>query len=233
MLTEESGGGAGLFLYRGVVDSPEAARCFCWLSVHALVFLKSTIISFVLLTLTERLLSLLWLSGCLTSSQRCRQQKWWYDWTDVQRCSQGSAVFVMKGVVTVWGLLISKSRTHIRWEETVLLCMCWCALSALVSVAKPSIKLPWQPSVHHPIHHPRATDRTQREMSRTTGEITRGEERRGSRGRRKRGNEEKEDEERGRRGIMEKWKRIAEGNVQCLCIYLPFLCSCPDFPKFE
>lgn len=92
------------------------------LSIHALVLLKSTIISFAVLTLTERLLSLLRLSGCLTSSQRCRQQNWWYDWTDVRRCSRGSAVFVMKWVVTVWGLLISKSRTHIRWEESVLLC---------------------------------------------------------------------------------------------------------------
>ncbi len=92
--------------------------------ICSFLLLKSTIISFVLLTLTERLLSLLQLSGCLTSSPRCRQQKWWSDRTDVWRCSHGSAVFVMKGVVTVWGLLISKSRTHIRREESVLLCYC-------------------------------------------------------------------------------------------------------------
>lgn len=53
------------------------------LSFHAPVLLISTIISFVLLTLTEELLSLLQLSGRLTLSQRCHQQKWWYDWADV------------------------------------------------------------------------------------------------------------------------------------------------------
>lgn len=53
------------------------------------------------------------------------------------------------------------------------------------------------------------------------------------------GKEEKEEMRRrkmrkeGGEELMEKWKRIAEGNVQCLCIYLPFLRSCPDFPKFE
>lgn len=48
-------------------------------------------------------------------------------------------------------------------------CVCCGALSAPVSVAKPSIKLLWQPSVHQPIHHPRATD----------GETERGERRHG------------------------------------------------------
>lgn len=45
------------------MDSPEAACRLCWLLAHALVLLKSTIISFVLLTLTERPLSLLGLSA--------------------------------------------------------------------------------------------------------------------------------------------------------------------------
>lgn len=105
-------------------------RSSCWASLHAPVLLESTIIPFVLLTLTERLLSLLRFLGCLTPSQRCRQQKQWYDWTDVQHCSHGSAVFVMKGVATVWGLLISKSRTHRnaarRQCVTAPLCVCVC-----------------------------------------------------------------------------------------------------------
>lgn len=105
-------------------------RSSCWASLHAPVLLESTIIPFVLLTLTERLLSLLRFLGCLTPSQRCRQQKQWYDWTDVRHCSHGSAVFVMKGVATVWGLLISKSRTHRnaarRQCVTAPLCVCVC-----------------------------------------------------------------------------------------------------------
>ena len=55
----------------------------------------------------------------------------------------------------------------------VCVCVCRCALSALVSVAKPSIKLPWQPSVHHPIHHPRATDGATERGERCHGRVER------------------------------------------------------------
>lgn len=58
-------------------------------------------------------------------------------------------------------------------RRCVCVCVCRCALSTLVSVAKPSIKLPWQPSVHHPIHHPRATDGATERGERCHGRVER------------------------------------------------------------
>lgn len=55
----------------------------------------------------------------------------------------------------------------------VYVCVCSCSLSAPVWVAKPSIKLPWQPGIHHPIHHPRATDGASESGERCHGRVER------------------------------------------------------------
>ena len=185
-----------------------SSRSSCWVSLHAPVLLESTIIPFVLLTLTERLLSLLRFLGCLTPSQRCRQQKWWYDWTDVRRSSHGSAVFVMKGVATVWGLLISKSRTHknaARRQCVTAVCVCVCVCVGALSrrsyqlLNHPSNYRGNRASITPSIIQGRQTER-QNAARDVTAEWRDNKERgEGRRRRRRRGNEEEGHEEKKRR----------------------------------
>lgn len=66
-----------------------------------------------------------------------------------------------------------KDPQNVVLRACVCVCVCWGALSAPVSVAKPSIKLLWQPSVHQPIHHPRATDGATERGERRHGRVER------------------------------------------------------------
>lgn len=123
----------------------------------------------------------------------------------VQHCSHGSAVFVMKGVATVWGLLISKSRTHRnaarRQCVTAALCVCVC----VGALSRRSYQL-----LNHPSNYrgnrasitPSIIQGRQTERQNAARDVTaewRDNKERGEReggGGRRRGNEEKGDERR-------------------------------------
>lgn len=136
--------------------------------------LKSTIIRSVLLTLIKRLSSLHQFSGLshFILAQASAKVMIWLDRCAAPQPWVSSVCY--GGSMTVWACWSQSQgpRYDKARRETRGVSVC-CALSTLISVAKPSIKLPWQPSVHHPIHHPRATDRATQCCKRCHGRVER------------------------------------------------------------